>query len=62
MKKQSDLETSKHKSIQSPHFENIFGPENQAEMTPEEHNTAIWEAFENDEYLPQEPQQKTGLR
>ena len=34
--KQSDSETSKHKSIQSPHFKNIFGPENQAAMTPEE--------------------------
>ena len=51
--KQSDSEKSKHISIQSPHFENILGPANQAEMTQEEQNAAIWVEFLNDEYLPQ---------
>ena len=30
-------------------------------MTPEEHNVAIWAAFENDDYLPQEPELKYAL-
>ena len=33
--KQSDSETSKHKSVQSPQFENIFSQANQSVMTPE---------------------------
>ena len=58
---QSDSETRKYKSIQSPHLKNIFGPVNQAAMTPEDQNDAIWEAFSNDDYLPQEPYLKQAL-
>ena len=30
-------------------------------MPPEEENTDIWDAFANDEYLPQEPEPKQAL-
>ena len=30
-------------------------------MTPEEKNVDIWAAFSNDDYLPQEPEQKQAL-
>ena len=55
------METSKGKPIPSPQFENIFGPENILAMTPEEKNVDIWAAFSNDDYLPQEPEQKQAL-
>ena len=48
MTNQSDSETSKHKSIQSPHFDKSFGPEYQAAITPEEQSADIQEAFAND--------------
>ena len=36
-------------------------PENIAAMTPKEQNVAIWAAFADDEYLPQEPKLKQYL-
>ena len=58
---QSDSETSRNKFIHSPHFYNIFVPENIEVMKPEEQNGAIQDAFENFDYLLQEPELKQTL-
>ena len=55
------LRTRNHKWIQSPHYNNIFSPENQAALTPEEQNADIRAPFANDDYLPQEPELKQAL-